>query len=82
MSNTEPPRNNALDELLSRAVRDEIVTRQELVAVLPAGGNSDQQVDDLSNALAEIGVLVVDPEVDLLADVDEEPISEHESSAA
>ncbi|MFO7698014.1 MAG: sigma-70 family RNA polymerase sigma factor, partial [Anaerolineae bacterium] len=77
----EPSRNKALDELLARAMRDEIVTRQELVAVLPAAGDTDQQVDDLSNALAEIGVLVVDPEVDLLSDADEEPAPEHETAA-
>jgi RNA polymerase primary sigma factor len=79
--NIEPSRNKALDELLARAMRDEIVTRQELVAVLPAAGDTDQQVDDLSNALAEIGVLVVDPEVDLLSDADEEPAPEHETAA-
>jgi RNA polymerase primary sigma factor len=67
-----PADNRALDELFARAVRDEIVTRQELAAVLPPGSSTEQQVDDLSNALAEIGVLVVDPEADLLADLEEE----------
>jgi RNA polymerase primary sigma factor len=77
----EPTDNRALDELLARAVRDEIVTRQELAAVLPSGSSSDQQVDDLSNALAEIGVLVVDPEVDLLADLEEDSAPGPETAA-
>ncbi len=78
---TEPSRNRALDELLARAVRDEIVTKQELVAALPSGANVQQEVDELSNALAEIGVLVVDPDDDLLSGTEEELVPEPEMAA-
>ena len=80
--NTGISQNSALDRLLARAVRDEIVTRQDLLSVLPSDENLDQQVEELSDALAEIGVLVVDPDVDLVAEIEEEVAPERGQSAA
>ncbi len=78
---TEPLRNRALDELIARAMRDDIVTKQDLVAALPSDANVPQQVEELSNALAAIGVLVVDPEDDLLNLTEEELAPEPETAA-
>ncbi|MHB1316984.1 MAG: RNA polymerase sigma factor [Anaerolineae bacterium] len=78
MSNTEPIRNRALDELLSRAMRDEIVTRQDLVAAIPAGEDVDTQVEDWTEALAKMDVAVIDPQEDLLVESAEDLLSERE----
>jgi len=75
---TERPRKSALDQVLERAMQEEIVTRQDLVAALPPDEDVDRQVEDITNALAAMGVLVIDPEVDLAAELDDLSLGEEQ----
>jgi RNA polymerase primary sigma factor len=66
--NENHDRDKLLDQLLTKAIRDEYLTKQELMSVFEGEENADKQLADLTNALAEMGVLVLDPEEDLLSE--------------
>ena len=64
----DQPANRALDTLMARALRDEIITRQEVAAALPPGENLEHDIDAVTDALALMDVLVVDLDEELQLD--------------
>ena len=85
MTNNKQEKEELLDELMLKAFREEYVTRQELIKVVEGEKNAEKQLDELTHALTDMGVLVMDMEEDLLSeptnDDDEEKDSEEDSRA-
>ena len=61
-------RSSKIDELLARGVRDEYLTKKDLVEVLLEGAEGAQELEALTAALGEMGIAVLD--------LDEEPDEE------
>ncbi len=82
MDKKKQEKEELLDEIMLKAFRDEYVTRQELIKVVEGEKNADKQVDELTHALTDMGVLVMDMEEDLLSEStdDEEEDNEKEST--
>jgi RNA polymerase primary sigma factor len=74
--NHSQDRDKLLDALLTKAFRDEYLTKQEILSALEGEANVEAELADLTNALAEMGVLVLDPDEDLLSEPVEEPQTE------
>ena len=72
---TDSERQNKIDALLVRGIREEHLTRQDLVEVISDGEGSAEEIEALTAALGEMGipVLDLDDEVDPDEDVDKEP---------
>ncbi len=66
--NDNPEQERLLDQLLTKAIRDEYLTKQELMSVLEGEENAEQELEQLADTLSKMGVVVLDPEEDLPAE--------------
>ena len=61
-------RSSKIDELLAKGIRDEYLTKKDLIEVLLEGAEGAQEIEALTAALGEMGIAVLD--------LDEEPDEE------
>ena len=57
----EAEQNNKIDEILAKGIREEHLTRDDILAILSEDA-SDDEIDALTNALGEMGIPVLDLE--------------------
>ena len=69
-SNEQTDREKRIDQILAKGIRDEHITKQDLLQVVSQDGNGDEELEALTAALGEMGI----PVLDLEDDEDEEDI--------
>ena len=63
--------NSKIDEILAKGIREEHLTREDVLAILSDGANPEE-IEALTNALSEMGIPVLD--------LDEEPTEEEDEA--
>ncbi len=62
---SETERDKKIDELLAKGIREEHLTRKDILAVFPEEGDNVERIEALTNVLNEMGIPVIDLEEDL-----------------
>jgi RNA polymerase primary sigma factor len=70
----ESERNKRIDQLLAKGIRDEHVTKQDILAVVAKEDNPNEELEALTAAFDEMGI----PVLDLEEEVEDETIPEEE----
>jgi len=73
---TDNERQNKIDALLVRGIREEHLTRQDLLEVIPDGEGSADEIEALVAAFGEIGIPVLDLDDDADSDDDLDRVPE------
>jgi RNA polymerase primary sigma factor len=76
--NEQLDREKRIDQILAKGIRDEHITRQDLLQVVSQDGNGDEELETLTAALGEMGI----PVLDLEDEEDEEDILVEDDQAA
>jgi RNA polymerase primary sigma factor len=75
-TNEQTEREKRIDQILAKGIREEHITKQDLLQVVSQDGNGDEELEALTAALGEMGIPVLDlddeeEEEDLLIEEDQ-----------